>query len=256
LHDAISLGGFECLVNETRRKMEVPSSPPNRNKARGGKILIQLAVCSPYPALRAGLRALISADPDLMVTGAAASLSGLAQLDGEVRVVVASSGWVGESETLSAAQALLADTAVLLVSDDVEEALALAGQAPRAWGVISPDAPAEALQAAVRALAEGLVVVSPEMYQRIQTLGAAAGVGPGEESALPISGGTLDRLTGRETEVLRCIAEGLTNKQIALALHISEHTVKFHVSSIYSKLGVSSRTEALRVGARTGLVPL
>jgi len=63
-------------------------------------------------------------------------------------------------------------------------------------------------------------------------------------------------LTPRETEVLQLLAQGLANKQIALALGISEHTIKFHVSSIYAKLGVGNRTEAVRVGARQGLILL
>ncbi|HBY93115.1 MAG TPA: helix-turn-helix transcriptional regulator [Chloroflexi bacterium] len=63
-------------------------------------------------------------------------------------------------------------------------------------------------------------------------------------------------LTARETEVLQLLAQGLANKQIAAALQISEHTVKFHVSSIYAKLGVTNRTEAVGLGVRRGLVVL
>ena len=63
-----------------------------------------------------------------------------------------------------------------------------------------------------------------------------------------------DPLTSRELEVLQALAQGLANKQIALALGISDHTVKFHVSAIYSKLGVTNRTEAVRVGIQRGLV--
>jgi DNA-binding NarL/FixJ family response regulator len=212
--------------------------------------LIQLVICSPFPALRAGLRALISADPDLCVAQAAANYAGLEKVDAAVRVVVATPGWLGEGEIAPD------ELAVLLVSDEPEEAQALANRASGAWGVISPDAPAEALQAAVRALAGGLVVISPEVYAHLQPAGQALGVRLAADGEMPGADGPFDRLTARETEVLGCIAEGLTNKQIALALHISEHTVKFHVSSIYSKLGVSSRTEALRRGARFGLVPL
>jgi two-component system, NarL family, response regulator YdfI len=61
-------------------------------------------------------------------------------------------------------------------------------------------------------------------------------------------------LTRRETEILRMIAEGLGNKQIAWQLKISEHTVKFHISSIFNKLDVSSRTEAVTAGIRRGLI--
>lgn len=120
--------------------------------------------------------------------------------------------------------------------------------------MISPETTAEALQAAVHALSEGLVTASPGVLRQALAAGAGNGTltyppGNGEEAAP-------DPLTERENDVLQRLAQGLTNKQIALALGISEHTVKFHVSSIYTKLGVSNRTEAARKGARRGWVPL
>src|SRR5688572_5150966 len=63
-------------------------------------------------------------------------------------------------------------------------------------------------------------------------------------------------LTARESEVLGLLGGGLSNKMIARELHISEHTVKFHISSLYSKLGVSNRAEAVGQGARHGLISL
>jgi len=74
---------------------------------------------------------------------------------------------------------------------------------------------------------------------------------PGEESEPDPSDQTL---TPREIEVLRMVAEGLGNKEIASRLGISDHTVKFHISSIFAKLGASSRTEAVTVGIRQGLI--
>ncbi len=66
----------------------------------------------------------------------------------------------------------------------------------------------------------------------------------------------VDPLTERERQVLQLTAQGLANKQIASSLEISENTVKFHLSSLYAKLGVTSRTEAVRAGARRGWVVL
>ncbi len=63
-------------------------------------------------------------------------------------------------------------------------------------------------------------------------------------------------LTGRETDVLQLLSQGLANKQIAMLLQISEHTVKFHISSIYTKFGVTNRMEAVRFGVQQGLVVL
>jgi len=66
----------------------------------------------------------------------------------------------------------------------------------------------------------------------------------------------VDTLTGREMEVLQLMALGLTNKQIALKLGISAHTVKFHVSSIYGKMGTNNRTETVKLGLKKGLILL
>jgi DNA-binding CsgD family transcriptional regulator len=63
-------------------------------------------------------------------------------------------------------------------------------------------------------------------------------------------------LTARERDVLELVSQGLSNKQIAQKLQISEHTVKFHLSSLFAKLGVSSRTEAVNRGARQGIITL
>jgi DNA-binding NarL/FixJ family response regulator len=226
--------------------------------------VIRLVVCSPIPALRAGLRALIGADPELEVT---ASLPGLNDLPGwapETTLVVATpdampAGWETDAAPRLAGPPVptrpglvMSDLAILLVSDDVRDARALLGLDLRAWGMVSPEAPGEALQAAVRAVAEGLAAASPAVFQQLLERLPLQSPAAGQEGEPPPA----EPLTARETEVLRCLAQGLTNKQIALALRISEHTVKFHVSAVYAKLGVSNRTEAGRRGARLGIVPL
>ena len=71
---------------------------------------------------------------------------------------------------------------------------------------------------------------------------------------LPASSARVQSLTPRELEVLRMIADGMSNKAIAWRLSISEHTVKYHLSSVFGKLGVSSRTEAVMVGIQRGII--
>jgi NarL family two-component system response regulator YdfI len=66
----------------------------------------------------------------------------------------------------------------------------------------------------------------------------------------------VESLTGREIEILQLLALGLTNKQIAVRLKISTHTVKFHVSSIFGKFGTTNRTETVKLGLKTGLISL
>jgi DNA-binding NarL/FixJ family response regulator len=109
------------------------------------------------------------------------------------------------------------------------------------WGVLPTDASAEELNAAIHALSQGLIV------------GTATLLFESDSESEPLSHGPL---TDREAEVLGLVAKGMANKQIAVALGISEHTVKFHVSSIYSKLNVTNRTEAVREGLRGGWVAL
>jgi DNA-binding NarL/FixJ family response regulator len=99
--------------------------------------------------------------------------------------------------------------------------------------------------AAIRAVHAGLVTLHPDLAS------GALSLPPASPRAVP---GSFQALTPREVEVLRMLAEGLGNKIIADKLHISEHTVKFHLSSIFGKLNAGSRTEAVTMGARLGYV--
>ena len=76
------------------------------------------------------------------------------------------------------------------------------------------------------------------------------------EQPLEVEAELSEEITSRETDVLRMLAQGLVNKDIAARLGISEHTVKFHISSILDKLGASTRTEAVTLGIRRGLIPI
>jgi DNA-binding NarL/FixJ family response regulator len=136
--------------------------------------------------------------------------------------------------------------AVLLLSDEPLAAQDLAGLPLRAWGLLPLDASEEELLASIHALHQGLMVSAPAFLQPL--IGRA--ISTNTEDFI------VEELTEREMEVLDLLAEGLANKQIALELSISEHTVKFHVSSIYTKLGATNRTEAVRIGARLGLITL
>jgi DNA-binding NarL/FixJ family response regulator len=115
-------------------------------------------------------------------------------------------------------------------------------------GLLLREATSEMLAAALRAIAQGLVVLDP----------ALAGVLVAPASGLLLGAGdaVVENLTPRELEVLRGMAEGLPNKQIARQLDISEHTVKFHVNAILGKLGAQSRTEAVVRATRAGLILL
>ena len=113
----------------------------------------------------------------------------------------------------------------------------------RPHALLAIDAGGGELVAAVEAVANGLIVTDPRIAARAGHAYASAAV-------------TSEPLTNREREVLALVAEGLPNKAIALRLRISEHTAKFHVSQILSKLDAGSRTEAVTRAASQGLLAL
>ena len=134
--------------------------------------------------------------------------------------------------------------ALVLISDDDHAIPRLRALPLRGWGVVPPDAPPEELAAAASAAAQGLIVLPKPLTERLLQEPAASV----EELTEP--------LTAREREVLELLGRGLSNRLIAQELHISEHTVKFHISSLYAKLDVSNRAEAVSQGARRGLISL
>jgi DNA-binding NarL/FixJ family response regulator len=158
---------------------------------------------------------------------------GQALPEGDVLVVDAPAGLEGDAATAVEAAEAESVPVVLLVEFLPPEALA-ATQA-RAW--LRREAGEEELAAAVRAVAAGLSVVDPALERR----------------AVEVEHATL---TEREREVLGLVALGMTNRAIALALGISEHTAKFHVGAVLSKLGAQSRAEAVSVAVRLGVLAL
>jgi DNA-binding NarL/FixJ family response regulator len=202
--------------------------------------LIKVAVVAPAMALRVGLREVLGGLPDVEVIAEAARVAELSTPGIDVLALAASDGL----------RALNPETspAVLLLTDDLEDVSELQNRSFPAWGVLPLNASEDELGAAIRALGEGLWVGAPALLRTLLRRPSVVEMSDTE----PL----LDPLTGRELEVLQMMANGLPNKQIALSLGISEHTVKFHLSSLYAKFGVTSRTEALRSGARRGLVVL
>ena len=127
--------------------------------------------------------------------------------------------------------------ALAVTSDQAAQARAAGAQA-----LLSRDASPEALAAAAVALSHGLQVTDPALAG----VSAAATPEPGSASLL----------TPKEQDVLKLLAEGLPNKGVVSRLEVSEHTVKFHVNSIMGKLNAQSRTEAVILATRLGLLPL
>lgn len=215
--------------------------------------MIQVAIIAPAPAIRAGLRTLLN-PPEIGEAGGleicyeSATLAEFYHDKPPADVLVLAEDALSLPELQSTAEEYDGRLAVLLLTDTAETAVKLSAQPLRAWGALTLDASGEELQAALQALHEGLLVGAPVLMAN----SLSKGLTTGQEAYDSV----FESLTERETEVLQRLALGLANKQIALDLGISEHTVKFHISSIYRKLGVTNRTEAVRIGFQRGLVTL
>jgi DNA-binding NarL/FixJ family response regulator len=212
---------------------------------------IELALIVSSEVLRAGLQALLQAHSGFNVALASADPGALDGLDEAVDVILVAENDL-DWEVLEAFLATHpAEPALVILADPLPKNLDISRfDSVHGWGVLPLDAPFEMLEAAVIGVNAGLVVLEPEFLN-------AQDVSP---SGLHLAGGQvgepLDPLTERESEVLQYLAYGYPNKQIAAELFISEHTVKFHITSIYSKFGASNRTEAVRIGLQYGLVTL
>ena len=191
---------------------------------------------------RAGLAAVLNEQPGLSVVG---QISGDAKeflpLDVYVPdVIVWDLSW--ETEFAVVNLSLLPVNAPPVLTLAVTEGKAAQARAAATQAILSRDASPETLAAAIVALSHGLQVTDPALAA------GSAPAAPGSDSA-PL-------LTPREHDVLRLLAEGLPNKGVASRLEVSEHTVKFHVNSIMGKLNAQSRTEAVILATRLGLLPI
>jgi DNA-binding NarL/FixJ family response regulator len=211
--------------------------------------MTRVLIIAHTPMAQAGLRAMLST-AGIEVVGETSRLESFVTHEPEIDVIV-----LADETLLANVGRTVADTGnfALVVLSDNDEGLisSLRGLHLRSWGIVPADAPAAQVQAAVFAVSQGLVAVPAALSVQLQARQAAVGM------AGVISTQEQDEaLTAREREVLELLSQGLSNKLIARRLQISEHTVKFHVSSISNKLGAASRTDAVSRGIRRGLITL
>ena len=201
--------------------------------------MTRVLVLSPSPVARAGLESLLRNSAGVIqVVGSAASWS---QYSGEDPDVILADWEIGDELSTEISDGA-PEAALVVVADDpglpgIAEALRSGVRA-----VLSRHSSASQIVAAIEAAAAGFVVLQP-----------------GDLDGLlinPQPASLAEPLTPREVEVLGMLAEGQSNKSIAHRLGISEHTVKFHVTSIMGKLHAGSRTEAVTQGIRQGLIML
>jgi DNA-binding NarL/FixJ family response regulator len=203
--------------------------------------------------MRAGLESIISANPALEVVGSSSGIASLVKRVEELQPDVVLLDWQDSDD-----ESLLENELTFVTEPNAPAVVVLADNSDKDWAtevlsggvrsLLPRSATADEIVGAIAAAAAGLVVLHPDLIEDLLPRNEAS------DRALPTT--PIQALTPREIEVLGMLALGLGNKTIAKRLGISEHTVKFHVSSIFTKLNASTRTEAVTLGARLGLIML
>jgi len=212
---------------------------------RTGGGAIRIAVAATSAVRRAGLESIIRSHAEFQLAGSFATVASLAPFarNTELDVIVIDSNSIHDllrEPTSEAAVVLLTEVS------DARSISRLLRSGVRA--ILSRESEPDDVLSAIFAVYDGLVLLS---MPTAESLAAVFGGQP-----LQVEDELSEEITSRETDVLRMLAEGLMNKDIAARLGISEHTVKFHISSILDKLGASTRTEAVTQGIRRGLIPI
>ncbi len=196
--------------------------------------VLSVAVVDDHPIVRDGIVAVIGTQADMRVVGAAASVSDLSQ-SSDVIVLDWELPHLQGSRAIAALRERFPDAGIVIFSAYAGDERVRAAVTAGARGYILKGSPAQELLEAIRAAANGRAVFGH-------------GIEP------PFTHGEGDNPTARESEVLELIARGFSNAQIATQLRISERTVKFHISSLFARLGAKRRTEALAIARERGLI--
>ena len=207
---------------------------------------IRVLIVDDHGVVREGLRLYLSSDPDLEIVGearnGAEAVSLAHQLAPDVVLMDLIMPVMDGIAATVAIRSEMPDTEVVALTSVLEQATIADAVRAGAIGYLLKDARADELCRAIKAAAAGQVQLAPQVAERLMHELFAP-----EQSA--------DSLTERETDVLRLLAQGKSNKEISRTLHIAEQTAKTHVSHILEKLSLSSRTQAALYAVRAGLVP-
>lgn len=223
--------------------------------------MTRVLVAAASAVTRAGLEAILAREPSLVVVGSATPETSLAEEIAEHEPDVLLVEFAGsDDDALAMLHVVSGDQddgvrpspSLVLLADDGDAAPLVAAFGAGVRALLPRDARPTEIVAAVSAVAAGLVTATTELFAALR--GAPTIIATSGAARANVS--TEAPLTPRELEVLRMIADGLGNKQIAARLAISEHTVKFHVGSVFAKTRASTRAEAVMIGARRGLIVL
>ncbi|MFL5841407.1 MAG: response regulator [Thermoleophilaceae bacterium] len=215
--------------------------------------MIRVLLADDQAMVRAGFRMILNAEPDLEVVGEAGGGGGAvtnarALAPDVILMDIRMPDMNGIEATRRIVTSEESPRVLVLTTFDLDEYVYEALRAG-ASGFLLKDAPEDQLLAAIRVVAAGGSLFAPSVTRRLIQRFAEAHV-PGPSEAAP----ELAELTDREREVLRLVARGLSNGEIAAELVVSEHTAKSHVSSILRKLGLRDRVQAVVLAYESGLV--
>ena len=213
--------------------------------------MIRVLVVDDHPIVRQGLRSYLSSREGIEVVGDAGDGESAVAMVGDLAPDVVLMDLVmpgmGGLAAIGAVVALGPGTRILVLTSFSSEDQVIPAIQAGAAGYLLKDASPEEVEAAVRAVAAGEGRLDPSLAAVV--MAAAAGRGDDDPGDVGLA-----RLTPRETEVLRLLGEGLSNRALAERLFVSEKTVKTHVSSILAKLGLTDRTQAALFAVHHGLV--
>ena len=208
---------------------------------------IRILIVDDHSVVRQGLQMFLRLDPELEVVGEAENgveaVEQARKLQPDVVLMDLLMPRMDGITAISAVRRELPDTEVIALTSVLEDEKIFAAIRAGAIGYLLKDTEAHELRQAIKAAAAGQVQLSPEVAMRLLREERSAPQRPVEE------------LTPREMDVLRLLAQGLINKEIAQELGIGDKTVKTHVSNILGKLGVLSRTQAAVYAVQMGLAP-
>jgi two-component system, NarL family, response regulator YdfI len=212
----------------------------------GGAVRVVVAAAS--AVRRGGLEAIVRGNSSLRLVGSSPTLVGLASRIQEMQAAVVLADLPEPDSQFIATAAMLeqAGTGVVALIDSPDAKWTARALRSGVRAILPRDSAESEIQAAVSAVESGLVLLDPAVTRDLASQARVTN----PEMAPEI----LEELTSREVEVLKLMAEGFGNKEIGSRLGITDHTVKFHISSILAKLGASSRTEAVTQGIRMGLI--
>jgi DNA-binding NarL/FixJ family response regulator len=209
---------------------------------------IRILVVDDHSVVRQGLKMFLGLDPELEIIGEAENGAEAVKMAGELHPdVVLMDMLMPVMDGIEATKAIrgsMPDTEVIALTSVLEDAAVVGAIKAGAIGYLLKDTQSDELRRAIKAAAEGQVQLSPQAAARLMREVRTPEVAPP------------DALTERENDVLKLLAQGKANKEIARDLVIGEKTVKTHVSNILLKLGVQSRTQAALYAAQNGLAEL